>query len=105
MMIATGVTCGIFGPLILLSTIAIWIWLWDLRPRRIRIWVRRIIFGALAVAFNTYAAYGVIFIIWRPKLPEYRLSVTDCAFFLLLVSLGLLFSWRFAVWCKTSIST
>ena len=103
-MLAHLVTIGIPDFLIVLATITIWIWLWRLRSKRVRIWVRRIIFGTLAVAFDTYAAYGLIFIIWRPKLPEYRLSVIDCAVFLLAVSLGLLFSWRFAVWFKSSIS-
>src|SRR4051812_5146780 len=101
-MLAHLVTIGIPDFLIVFATIAIWIWLWRLRSMRVRIWVRRIIFGTLAIVFDTYAAYGAIFIIWRPKTPEYRLSVIDWAVSLLASLLGVLFSWRFAVWVKRS---
>jgi hypothetical protein len=66
--------------------------------------IRRIVFGVLALAFDTLAALTVMRLIWEPP---GCIVISSLDWFMMIASsalLGLMFTWRFAVWQKRAIS-
>jgi hypothetical protein len=62
--------------------------------------IRRVAYGTLALVFNSFAAYMMIQAIWGKDVgclsppPLWEITIVSAFFGLI----GLLFTWRFAVW-------
>lgn len=66
--------------------------------------IRRMVFGTLALVFDTFTSWLVIRAIWEP---EGDISLGVLGWFIIVTPfalLGLLFTWRFAGWHQKAIS-